>query len=369
MKLIKNKRGISRSIDFLLSFILFMVFVGSMLFITYSINVDLFATPVSRPSETADAIARRMFSLEGLDTLSNSNWGTYFQPLTSFGLSDGWHSYYRLDPNKIARINPLLQNTGSVFLSNVILSYDTIHSFLDLDSTEIFSLRFEMLLKVQISLAVVSNTLRINAVVTNQDDYSPTIAIVHFYALSLTSRTFFSSGSTSVQTNGQATWFFNPSSQNNYLFFAVAQLGAGCGVSNFIFSTSSGTTPTTIPTQVPALLLQNRIAYYSTADDPTRVVYVGYPFNDSFSAFTSSFDSGTNTVNVIPSQSLPLNFLFSVIYEPQNNVFAWECFPTIFNENELAPPSYPALEPLSRTSDLISCGNCVLRAEVKYWRF
>lgn len=366
MDLLAKKRGVSRSIDFLISFVLFMVFIASMLLITNSINVDLFANPVSRPSEEAQSLTRRIFGLDGSDILGNSNWGDDFYPLSSFGLSDGWHSHYSLDPNKLSRVHPLLQNSPSSFLRDAIISYTSVHTLLELETTETFSLSLCMLLNVQLTLSG-STALTLTAHVTDLDGDSPKSALVHFYAFSLTSLEFFDFNPTSLQTDGKARLSFNLS-QNNYMFFAVTQLGTSWGISNYIFATSNGIILPTPPTLESALFTQHRIAYHSTTDDSSRVVIVAHPSENSYNTFTSSFDSNQNTVNIIPSQ-LPLDFIFCLVYEPQNNILVWESLPTIFDGVDFSSSTFHVSDPLSEASYLVRCANTILTAKIKYWRF
>ncbi len=177
-RIFKDKRGQARTIDFTMSFFLFLIIVTQMVFIMFDSS-----TLIKSENDTTDITtftnSQANLILGNSGSLANGNdWGTFLSTdnLTTFGL----HSNYpaakqrEIDPMKLLRIVP---NVEHYFNDSYILTYDEVREINQLSSDQDFTLSVRTPLNV--SLEIVGSTL--NARVTYLNEVPISGANVSFF--------------------------------------------------------------------------------------------------------------------------------------------------------------------------------------------
>lgn len=247
----RDQKGQARTIDFLIAFSLFILFIAQILVLMTSLQYQIILeqNPTTNQQNTfifADKILRR----PGMNVSNHKDWGDSPGPIKNFGLaisnniSDlNWSAMYYLDPAKLARINPSLANAGSLTLREYWLPYQDVKALLNMSQWEDFSIEILPTFNLSLTVPTPSNPPDIDLMVQIMDARQNNIegVSVTFYAKSITSTEALKVATSVTDSNGFAYWSFTPTAAENYIILATASLTGVLWATDLAFCDDSGT--------------------------------------------------------------------------------------------------------------------------------
>ncbi|MFX1251493.1 MAG: hypothetical protein ACFFCZ_07775 [Promethearchaeota archaeon] len=375
----RDKKGQARTIDFLIAFSLFILFMAQILILMTSLQYQIILeqSPTTNQQNTftfADKILRR----PGMNDTNHKNWGDSSGSIKNFGLAVSqnsselnWSAMYYLDPAKLARINPLLANTGSLTLRNYWLPYQEVKALLNMSERQDFSIEILPAFNLSLTIPTPSNPPNIDLTVQIVDTRQNNIegVVVTFYAKAITSTEVLKTTTTVTDTNGLANWTFIPTATENYIILAAASLSGALWATDLAFCDGSGT-----EIEIDAehmFFTANQLIYWDT--NPATVgerllFYDGINISLSDELLRNSSAVILNTTADVGINSG--KFIFALVIDDGSVKIA--SIPGFFY-NDFAYKTTIQVDlgsiTISSVSLIVNVNNVLVRARIKIWRY
>ncbi|MFX0063346.1 MAG: Ig-like domain-containing protein [Candidatus Hermodarchaeota archaeon] len=376
----RDKKGQARTIDFLIAFSLFILFIAQILILMTSLQYQIILeqSPTTNQKNTftfADKILRR----PGMNDTNHKDWGDSPGSIKNFGLAVSqniselnWSAMYYLDPAKLARINPLLANTGSLTLRNYWLPYQEVKALLNMSEREDFSIEVLPAFNLSLTIPTPSNPPDIDLTVQIMDARQNNIesVVVTFYAKAITSNEVLKVATTVTDADGRAYWTFTPTATENYIILAAASLtGAALWATDLVFCDDSGTE---IDIDAEHMFFTaNQLIYWDT--NPATVgerllFYDGINISLSNELLRNSSAVILNTTAEVRTNSG--KFIFALVIDDGSVKIA--SIPEFFYD-DFAYKSTIDVDlgsiTISSVSLIVNVNHVLVRARIKIWRY
>ena len=219
-----KRRAVVRTIDFLVSFTLFIILLTQFYLIIINMNLNIAATNVTQENP-AELFADRILSYSGA-----KDWGTKPGTPTSIGLASDYSHLslnYFLDLAKLARLNPELQNLSINSQFSYIEPSALLANIVGNNSYAQFRITTRPLIQVSAKL----NTGNTSMVVTAKSWSNSPMANINIdnYYVSLTDGAQINGANQTTNYSGQATVTI-PGGLNHYVAIVYAHSQASWGI-------------------------------------------------------------------------------------------------------------------------------------------